>query len=438
MFGSVVGGPLHRNLLLMSSVMPIFGAASRLRWPMQLTISFMAVALFAVITQALFAAGLLASAPSNRVSNRFLALLMVAIALWVLDGFFRVSGLYGQNANLYFSPIYYSLGFGPLLYFYVRSLINHGFRWRARYWAHFGPVLLQAGLYWWLRFQPYAARNDFWQHVHRPFTYRFEFIGTWVSLMTYLFLSLRLLRKYGRWLEDNFSEASRLRLRWLRWLLVLLVVVSGQWLVELVLREFFEVYYRYDFSTELLGVVVFIIGIVGLRQADMQAVRFAPEAEAENAETASASPAESHLPLFAAAATAEAQEAAAAEVAPAANSAPAATPAAPDPLIMERIRRALVDDQLYQNPTLTLAELSAHTGLPPRLISFTVNAGFGRSFNDLVNGYRVAEVQRRLATPDARRLTLLGIAFESGFNSKTTFNRIFKQVTGAAPRDYHG
>jgi AraC-like DNA-binding protein len=48
----------------------------------------------------------------------------------------------------------------------------------------------------------------------------------------------------------------------------------------------------------------------------------------------------------------------------------------------------------------------------------------------------VAEVQRRLAAPDARRFTLLGIAFESGFNSKTTFNRIFKQVTGVAPRDY--
>ena len=83
-----------------------------------------------------------------------------------------------------------------------------------------------------------------------------------------------------------------------------------------------------------------------------------------------------------------------------------------------------------------MAELSAHTGLTPRLISFTVNAGFGRSFNDLVNGCRVAEVQRRLASPDARRFTLLGIAFESGFNSKTTFNRIFKQVTGVAPRDY--
>jgi AraC-like DNA-binding protein len=89
------------------------------------------------------------------------------------------------------------------------------------------------------------------------------------------------------------------------------------------------------------------------------------------------------------------------------------------------------------NPTLTLAELSAYTGLAPRLISFTVNNGFGRPFNEVVNHYRVEAVKQRLARPaEVARLTLLGIAFECGFNSKTTFNRIFKQFTGLAPSDY--
>ena len=120
--------------------------SEQLRQLMQLVISPLAAVLFAVIAQALFAAGLLAWAPLNRLSNRFLALLMLAIALWLCDGFLRVSGLYSRNANLYFSPIYYSLAFGPLLYFYVRSLLNHGFRWRARYWVHFVPVLLQVQL----------------------------------------------------------------------------------------------------------------------------------------------------------------------------------------------------------------------------------------------------------------------------------------------------
>jgi len=398
---------------------------------MQIPFSPVVVLLLAVMAQAMFAAGLLWVRPHNRQPNRFLALLMLAITLWLADGFMRVSGLYGQNAGLYFSPIYYSLAFGPLLYFYVRSLINHDFRWRSGYAWHFAPVLLQAALYWWLRFQPYELRNWFWQHVHRPYTYRLEFVGTLVSLLCYLALSLRLLRHYRRWLVDNFSEVSELRLRWLSWLLVLVAVVSGQWFLEVVLRELWGIYYQYDYSTEMLGGVLFIIGVVGLQQADMQAIRFEDDAPAPaDLATTNEPP-----PTAASAAGAEAVEATAAVV-PAAP-APASPPVRPvDEAVAARIRQALEEDKLYLNPTLTLAELAAHTGLAPKLISYTINSGFGCSFNDLVNGLRVAEVQRRLAGPDAQRLTLLGIALESGFNSKTTFNRIFKQFAGVAPRDY--
>ncbi|MGY2131776.1 helix-turn-helix domain-containing protein [Hymenobacter sp. HD11105] len=400
---------------------------------MQLTITPEIVLLFAVLAQAIFAAGLLWFAPHNQFPNRFLALLLLAMALWMLDGLWRASGLYGQNAEWYFTPIYYSLAFGPLLYFYVQSLVNQPFQWRARYWWHFGPVLLQAALYWWLRFEPYSVRLWFWEHVHQPYTYRIEFIGTWVSLMVYLALSLRLLRRYRRWLPDNFSEMSQLRLQWLRVLLLVLGLVSVQWLVEVVLREFFQMYYTYDYSTWLLGGVVLLIGVVGLRQADMRAVHFAPAEVAENAPQPSETTAQSEAESLGGHFSGETAENTV-SVAPVAVRAAAATV---DAAVQERIRRALEDEQLYLNPTLTLAELSAHTGLAPRLISFTVNNGFGQSFNDLVNGYRVEAVKRRLANPaDVARLTLLGIAFECGFNSKTTFNRIFKQFTGVAPSDF--
>ena len=416
---------------------------------MQIPLTPLVVVLFAVIAQAVFAAGLLWLARANQLPNRFLALLMLAIALWLLDGFFRIADIYAQNPGWYFAPIYYSFAFGPLLYFYVRSLINHDFRWQRRYWWHFVPVLVQAALYGWLRGQDYEFRNWFWQHVHRPYTYRLEFIGTWVSLTVYLVLSLRLLREYRRWLLNNFSEVSQLRLLWLRTLLVLVGVVSVQWLLELVLREFFQLYYRFDYSTELLGVVVFLVGVVGLRQADMQAVRFEPEEAAPPVSASSAAappvvahtPAASELPSGIAVPFPEVyatEELISVSEPPPPEATVVAPAAAADPAVVERIRRALEEEQLYLNPTLTLAELSAHTRLAPRLISVTVNNGFGQSFNDLVNGYRVAEVKRRLATPDAQRLTLLGIAFESGFNSKTTFNRIFKQFTGVAPRDWGG
>ncbi|MCC2547136.1 hypothetical protein LJY25_11820 [Hymenobacter sp. BT175] len=80
---------------------------------MQVAVTPDVVVLFAVLAQAVFAAGLLWLAPYNRLPNRFLALLLLVIALWVLDGFFRVAGIYGQNPDWYFLPIYYSFAFGP-------------------------------------------------------------------------------------------------------------------------------------------------------------------------------------------------------------------------------------------------------------------------------------------------------------------------------------
>ncbi|MBC6990391.1 helix-turn-helix domain-containing protein [Hymenobacter sp. BT491] len=395
---------------------------------MQVKVTLLVVLLFAVVAQAVFAAGLLWVARHNRLPNRFLALLMLAIALWLLDGFFRVSGVYSQDPNWYFAPIFYSFAFGPLLYFYAQRLVKQSFVFRPRHLWHFVPVAIQASLYWWLRTESYAFRTWFWQTVHRPYTYRIEFIGTWLSLLIYLGLSLRLLRQYRRWLADNFSETSQLRLQWLRVLLIALAVVSAQWLGEVVLREFFGRYYTYDYSTELLGIVVFMIGVVGLRQADMQVVDFSPAPEEPEPTKDAAALATAPESRTAFSTTTRAQTVAAS---------PAREPATVDPAVMERLRRALEDEHLYRNPTLTLAELAAHLGLPPRLISSTINNGFNQSFNDLVNSYRVAEVKRRLTTTDdAARLTLLGIAFESGFNSKTTFNRIFKQFTGVAPRDF--
>ena len=430
------------------------------------------VGLLAVVAQALFAAALLATVPANRLPNRLLALLLTAVALWELDAFGRVSGLYRQNPGLYFSPIYYSLAFGPLLWLYVRALTNTDFRfrWRTDGW-HFGPVAVQAALYGWLRLTSYETRNWFWQTVHQPVTYRLEFIGTWVSLLVYLGLSLALLRRYARWLPDNFSELSALRLRWLRVVLALIGLVSAQWFVELVLREGFGRYYAYDYSTWLLGAALLLLGAGGLRQADMRGVAFGgtevgssglevdsrgPGVDSSGLEVDSSGPGVDSNGLEVDSNGLEVDsnglevdsnglevgssglevgssglEVGNAETGPAQRFA--------DPALIERLRRALETDRLFLNPTLTLAELSAHTGLAPRAISATLNAGFGRPFADVVNGLRVAEVKRRLAEPGAlTRYTLLGIALEAGFNSKSTFNRVFKEITGVAPGEWQG
>ena len=98
---------------------------------------------------------------------------------------------------------------------------------------------------------------------------------------------------------------------------------------------------------------------------------------------------------------------------------------------------AYMDEQKpYTNSKLNLVELAHHLKLPPYVLSKIINSGFGKNFFDFVNGYRVEEFKRRVEDPQFRNYTLLSIAFDVGFNSKTAFNRSFKKITNQTPSSY--
>lgn len=94
------------------------------------------------------------------------------------------------------------------------------------------------------------------------------------------------------------------------------------------------------------------------------------------------------------------------------------------------------DQSLYKIPTLTLEDLSRELNTSKEQISMIINQGFGMNFNDYVNTYRIEEIKKRFMNGEASKFTILGIALDSGFNSKTTFNRVFKKYTGFTPLQY--
>jgi YesN/AraC family two-component response regulator len=85
---------------------------------------------------------------------------------------------------------------------------------------------------------------------------------------------------------------------------------------------------------------------------------------------------------------------------------------------------------------LTLTDLAKQLNTNTSVLSKVINDGTGRNFNDFINSYRVQEVINKLKSGEQRRQTLLGIAYDCGFNSKATFNRSFKKVTGKTPKEY--
>ena len=102
----------------------------------------------------------------------------------------------------------------------------------------------------------------------------------------------------------------------------------------------------------------------------------------------------------------------------------------------QKIENLLLDDKLYQNPELTLNHLAQKLETNAAVISKTINQGFHQNFNDFINQYRIEEVKKAFDFGEHKKSTLLGIAFDAGFNSKATFNRSFKKNTGFSPKEY--
>ncbi len=94
------------------------------------------------------------------------------------------------------------------------------------------------------------------------------------------------------------------------------------------------------------------------------------------------------------------------------------------------------EGRLYLEPELTLASLSKRLQENTTQVSATINAAFGKNFNEFINGYRVEHFKKEIAKPENKHITLLGIAFDCGFNSKATFNRVFKKTEGISPKEY--
>jgi len=104
--------------------------------------------------------------------------------------------------------------------------------------------------------------------------------------------------------------------------------------------------------------------------------------------------------------------------------------------IKETIVAVFKTDKPYLDPELDLTQLSKKLGISSNMLSFAINKGFSKNFDDFVNGYRVDEVIEKMKNPANAGFTLLSIAFDCGFNSKTTFNRVFKNATQKSPKEF--
>jgi AraC-like DNA-binding protein len=102
----------------------------------------------------------------------------------------------------------------------------------------------------------------------------------------------------------------------------------------------------------------------------------------------------------------------------------------------EKLKDYMKSAKPYLNPDLSLPQLATELNISSHYLSQVINEQFNLNFFDFVNRYRVEAFKEKVINPEFRNYSLLGIAFECGFNSKSAFNRIFKQNTGITPSQF--
>ena len=101
-----------------------------------------------------------------------------------------------------------------------------------------------------------------------------------------------------------------------------------------------------------------------------------------------------------------------------------------------RLQQHMQDESPYLDPELSLRTLAKQLPLHPNQLSWLLNESIGKNFNEYINHYRIETFKKLSNDPKNKQITLIGLAYDSGFNSKTVFNTYFKKETGLTPKEY--
>ena len=328
----------------------------------------------------------------NRPANRILGLTLVCMMLDQGVCTLQATGDLFRFPLLIRAALPLTLAVGPLLYLYIRSMTEPGFALGRKQLVHLLPVVL--GISWYVAIESFGQHPGFWQFG--PFYRREYYCRLCVVMVITGFYLVAGQVRLGRWrreMREYFSELSKVRLSWLSLLSLLFGILWGIAFADVVVGPDILLW---GLLPPALTCDLILMAIFALRQSSI----FSLETDWRQAKE------ERRVARF-------------------------------DEAQLARCR-ALVTEcmekkRLFLNPELRLSDLADGMGVKPHLASALINSTFHQSFFELVNRYRVEEAKRRMVDPAHAHLNLLGIASDSGFNSKSTFNLIFKKYCGMPP-----
>jgi len=321
-----------------------------------------------------------------RKKNAYLGLCYLLVFASITMAFNLFEEVANTRSILLVTPLFL-LGKGPLYYLFVYQLIYPEKKLKKRYLFHLLPMVLALPLTYW----PQVIIG----------------LGS-LSQLIYVVISVLLIVKYHKASFAMRSDAEALQLFWLIKILLTFLVIGLLDLIRLNLQPYIPISWNLHGqlfeNTAMLVLFSFLIYKATLQEHLFTGMSSFEQLTSNTGKVVTEEYSEITQQVFV------------------------------------EIEQLIISQALHHQPRLSLNDLAHATGLNSREISRTINQRAGCSFCDYINNLRVADIKERLAdkidnNPETK-INLLALAFEVGFNSKSSFNAVFKRVTGVTPTQY--
>ncbi len=317
-----------------------------------------------------------------------------------------------RNTKINYFLIPAATAISPLIYLYVKSITKSNFKFQRAHLYHFiipiTLVIYRLTIFTYDAMQPgfNETQNGMLKiTVDEAIIQPIFMVVDFAVMLLYLAFTIQLYINYRQKIKQYFSNVFKLELNWIRNFLIVftflflyssLQTVIGSVIVDLGYQERWWLNLAMAICTIYVGLKGYFTDTTKLNKLNF-----------------SFSPKQISIPEDHSASKKEISQTSIEAIA----------------LLMEK-------EKPFLNPDLNLSELASQANLTRGQLSEIINSGFEMNFNDFVNSYRVNAFKSMLKEGKHKQLSLLGIAYECGFNSKATFNRVFKKLTSFSPTQY--
>jgi AraC-like DNA-binding protein len=369
--------------------------------------TFFVIVIFQLLFTSVF---LFTHQKGKRISNALLGAFFLAICLNLADNLLLIKGVYSNAPSLALWSVWLLLLFGPLLYLYTQSVLYKDFSLSLVRWRHFLPFILLflvTEIYW--QAQTSSEKQAILGNIlsRRVAAYQYWDSGLiFGQFFLYMAASIRLIGRFRKVAGEEFSNYRRININWLTYTIfffTLTMVLAA--FNSFIGMTFFAKYWWPVFTLVILLVFIYINSVL------LKALQ-TPE-------------------LFAVL-----EERPPGAVAPAPVKAGSFLGPEEGKKILGQLLHHMETVRPWLDPDLTLEQLAGQLGVRPRVLSQVINEGLGQNFFEFINRYRIEEAKLLLMDPADKKITVLEVLYQVGFNSKSSFNTLFKKQTGVTPSEF--